>query len=143
MSRQKTKPQGGQESVTNFINAIASEEKRQDAIQLLDLMSRVTGQEPKLWGNSMIGFGSYHYKYESGREGEWFLAGFSLRKANLSIYVVSGFDTMGDLLEKLGKHKRSVGCLYIKKLHDIDMQVLEEITVRSVEIVKKRYAKYN
>ena len=143
MSRQKTKPQGGQESVTNFINAIASEEKRQDAIQLLDLMSRVTGQEPKLWGNSMIGFGSYHYKYESGREGEWFLAGFSLRKANLIIYVVSGFDTMGDLLEKLGKHKRSVGCLYIKKLHDIDMQVLEEITVRSVEIVKKRYAKYN
>lgn len=141
MSELKTKP--SDQSVEAFINAIEPEWKRTDALVILELMQRVSGKEPKMWGDAMVGFGSYHYKYETGREGDWFLTGFSPRKANLSIYIVGGFDGQEDLLADLGKHKKSVGCLYVKKLSDIDVNVLKKMIERSITTVKKRYAEYN
>ena len=92
-----------------------------------------------MWGNSIIGFGNYHYKYESGREGDWFLCGFSPRKQNLSIYLMCNFDGLEDLLTDLGKYKKSVGCLYIKKLEDINIKVLEKMIKRAIQILKNKY----
>jgi hypothetical protein len=116
-------------SVTDFINAVPEETKRQDSSVLLDMFERVTGQEPRMWGTSMIGFGKYHYKSErSTQEGDWPLAAFSPRKQNLTLYFMQGFDTLlAEPLAKLGKHKSSKSCLYINKLADVDVAVLEEV----------------
>jgi hypothetical protein len=116
-------------SVTDFINAVPEETKRQDSSVLLDMFERVTGQEPRMWGTSMIGFGKYHYKSErSTQEGDWPLAAFSPRKQNLTLYFMQGFDTLlAEPLAKLGKHKTSKSCLYINKLADVDVAVLEEV----------------
>ena len=116
-------------SVTDFINAVPEETKRQDSSVLLDMFKRVTGQEPRMWGTSMIGFGKYHYKSErSTQEGNWPLAAFSPRKQNLTLYFMQGFDTLlAEPLAKLGKHKTSKSCLYINKLADVDVAVLEEV----------------
>lgn len=116
-------------SVTDFINAVPEETKRQDSSVLLDMFKRVTGQEPRMWGTSMIGFGKYHYKSErSTQEGDWPLAAFSPRKQNLTLYFMQGFDTLlAEPLAKLGKHKTSKSCLYINKLADVDVAVLEEV----------------
>lgn len=116
-------------SVTDFINAVPEETKRQDSSVLLDMFKRVTGQEPRMWGTSMIGFGKYHYKSErSTQEGDWPLAAFSPRKKNLTLYFMQGFDTLlAEPLAKLGKHKTSKSCLYINKLADVDVAVLEEV----------------
>src|SRR5687768_15466867 len=112
-------------SVTDFINTVPDEIKRQDSFVLLELFSKVTGEQPKMWGSSIIGFGQYHYKSErSKQEGDWMLTGFSPRKQNLTLYIMPGFGAYKDLLRKLGKHKTSVGCLYINKLADIDPAVL-------------------
>lgn len=125
-------------SVTDFINSVEDTTKRQDSFVLLDLFSRVTGESPKMWGASIIGFGQYHYKSERSRqEGDWPLIAFSPRKQSLTLYVMPGFDNLGDLLEKLGKHKTSKGCLYINKLADVDMTVLEQIIKRDFEMAKK------
>lgn len=119
-------------NVTEFINKVADETKRKDSFVLLDMFSRITGQEPKMWGSSIIGFGKYHYKSErSKQEGDWPLTGFSPRKQNLTLYIMPGFDNYADLLKKLGKHKTSVGCLYINKLPDVDLGVLEELVKKS------------
>ncbi|NDJ60850.1 MAG: DUF1801 domain-containing protein [Chloroflexi bacterium] len=103
------------------------------------LMQEVTGEPPVMWG-SIVGFGRYHYRYASGREGDWFLAGFAPRKQNLSLYITAGFDEYGELLEKLGKHKIGKACLYIKKLADVDETVLRELVKRSAEHTAATYS---
>jgi len=120
-------------SVSTFLNNIEDEEKRADSFEILKIMKQVTRKEPKMWGASIIGFGDIHYKYESGREGDWFITGFSPRKQNLTLYVMGSYNPHTELLKKLGKHKTGVGCLYIKKLKDVDAKVLKELIEKSVK----------
>ncbi len=136
MSEIKTKVNDA--SVMDFIRSVPDVQKRKDSEELLKLFSAITGEQPKMWGSSIIGFGQYHYKSERSRqEGDWMLTGFSPRKQNLSLYIMSGMDENGDLLEKLGKHKRSVGCLYINRLADIDLTVLKKLITISFASMKK------
>jgi hypothetical protein len=120
-------------NVEDFLKSIDHEKKQADSFAILKLMKAVTGKEPHMWGDSIIGFGSYHYKYASGREGDWFLTGFSPRKQNLTLYIMSGFEEYDDLLSKLGKHKTGKSCLYINKLEDIDLKTLRELVRLSSE----------
>ncbi len=133
MAELKTQP--NETSVEAFLDGVSDETKRQDCHALVELMRQVTGEEPKMWGGSIVGFGSYHYKYASGREGDWFLAGFSPRKQNLTLYIMSGFSRHDELMSQLGKHKTGKSCLYVKKLADIDGDVLKELVERSVSHV--------
>ncbi len=124
-------------SVEGFLNSVEDEQKRKDCFEILKMMKQVTRESPKMWGSSIVGFGSYHYKGASGREGDWMLTGFSPRKQNLTLYLMGGFDPHKNLLKKLGKHKTSVGCLYIKNLDDVDKKVLKELVTESVKTMKK------
>lgn len=124
-------------SVEKFLNAVKDEQTRKDCYEILKLMKQVTKEEPKMWGASVVGFGSYHYIGKSGREGDWMLTGFSPRKQNLTLYLMGGFDVEKDLLKKLGKFTTSVGCLYIKKLADVDKKVLKDLVTASVKRMKK------
>jgi hypothetical protein len=124
-------------SVTDFLNSVEDEQKQEDAFTLLKIMKQITKEKPKMWGSSIVGFGSYHYKGASGREGDWLVAGFSPRKQNLTLYVQGGFNTYTDLLKKLGKHKTGVGCLYINKLSDVDAKVLQELLEKSFKAAGK------
>lgn len=124
-------------SVTKFLNSVDDEQTRKDCFEILKMMKQVTREEPKMWGSSIVGFGSYHYKGKSGREGDWMLTGFSPRKQNLTLYLMGGFDLQKDLLKKLGKFKTSVGCLYIKKLDDVDKKVLKQLVTESVKTMKR------
>ncbi|MBN2503462.1 MAG: DUF1801 domain-containing protein [Anaerolineales bacterium] len=133
------KTQQNDASVEEFLNAVKNESKRADSYRILELMREVTGEEPTMWGTSIVGYGSYHYKYASGREGDWFLAGFSPRKQNLTLYIMAGFDEYDDLMSKLGKHKTGKSCLYINKLADIDEQILRELVKKSIEYMKTAY----
>ena len=135
MAENKTQPTGA--SVDAFIAAVENERRRQDARAVLELMREVTGEEPVMWGPNIVGFGDYHYQYDSGREGDWLLAGFSPRTSNLVLYIMSGFPRHGELMEKLGKHRTGSSCLYINKLDDVDLDVLRELVRRSVEHVRK------
>ncbi len=126
-------------SVDEFLRSIPDEARRRDCWRVLEIMKSVTGEEPKLWGASMVGFGSYHYRYESGREGDWFLAGFSPRKGNLTLYMMAGFDRYAELLSRLGKYKTGKSCLYVKRLADLDETVLRELLRKSVEHMKRTY----
>ena len=128
-------------SVEKFLDAVPDEQARKDCYEILKIMKQVTKEEPKMWGASIVGFGSYHYKGASGREGDWMLTGFSPRKQNLTLYLMHGFDVHKDLLKKLGKHKTSMGCLYIKKLADVDKKVLKELVAASVKRVKSEEKK--
>jgi hypothetical protein len=142
MSTPKT--QANDASVSDFINAVTDETKRHDSFTLLELFARITGEQPRMWGSSIIGFGTYHYKSErSAQEGDWMLTGFSPRKQNLTIYIMPGFTAYADLLQKLGKHKTSVSCLYINRLADIDMAVLEELLLRSYQAMKLAHNAYS
>jgi hypothetical protein len=134
MAEPKTKQ--GDADVTGFVTSIADEGQRTDAAVLIELMQRVTGSPPAMWGTSMVGFGSYHYRYASGREGDWFLVGFAPRKQSLTVYVMDGFAEYDALLERLGKHSTGKSCLYIKRLDDVDMRVLEELLRKSVASVQ-------
>src|SRR6266516_2833349 len=136
MPENKTVPTG--QDVTAFLNGVADERKRKDSFTILDLMKQVTGLEPKMWGSSIVGFGTYHYKYESGREGDMILAGFSPRKQNLTLYNMGGFERYDDLLKKLGKHTTGKGCLYIKRLDDVDLPTLKSLIEESVKHVKQK-----
>lgn len=136
MAELKTKPNDG--DVLALLNGVEDSQKKSDCFELLDLMKEITGVDPIMWGGSIVGFGSYHYKYASGREGDWFLAGFSPRKQNISIYIMAGFSQQTDLLEKLGKHKTGKGCLYIKRLSDIDRAVLKTMIQRSVDTLSNK-----
>ena len=134
------KTQKNDQSVDAFLQTVADERKRQDCYDLLALMQEVTGAEPVMWGSSIIGFGSYHYKYASGREGEWFLTGFAPRKQNLTLYIMAGFDQYGELMSKLGKHSTGKSCLYIKRLADVDQYVLRRLVALSAEHVARTNA---
>lgn len=125
MAELKTKPTG--EDVDQFLNGISDEKKRQDCFTLVELMRQVTKAEPKLWGSSMVGFGDHHYHYASGREGETFMLGFSPRKQDLTLYGLRGSEELDQLLGKLGKYKSGKGCLYIKRLEDIDLPTLRAL----------------
>ncbi len=128
------------ESVEDFINSVENATRRQDGFKLLEIFTRITGEKPKMWGASIIGFGKYHYKSErSKQEGDWPLVGFSPRKQNLTIYIMPGFDNYADLLKRLGKHKISVGCLYLNKLADVDHDVLGALIKKSYVDMKQRY----
>ncbi len=135
------KTQKNNASVTDFIDSVEDEQKRKDAHELLKIFEKITGEKPTMWGTAIIGFGQYHYKSErSSQEGDWPLTGFSPRKANLTIYLMSGFTDQAKRLEKLGKHKVSGGsCLYIKRLSDIDVEVLKELIAASVQYMKDKH----
>lgn len=126
--------------VEEFLNTVSDSKKRQDCQVILELMQEITRATPKMWGDSIVGFGSYHYRYKSGREGDWFLTGFSPRKQNLTLYIMPGFDQFADTLEKLGKFKTGKGCLYIKKVEDVKLDVLRELIEKSVAFLKETYA---
>jgi hypothetical protein len=126
-------------NVQEFLSTIEPESKRKDSLELLQLFEQITGEEAKLWGTSIIGFGQYHYKYDSGHEGDACLTGFSPRKANLTIYIMPGFADYPKLLHKLGKCKTSVSCIYINKLVDIDIQVLSELIKRGYNDMRVKY----
>lgn len=133
------KTQQNDRDVVEFLNEIENEQRKADSFELLELLSRVTGEEPQMWGDSIVGFGTYHYKYASGREGDWPLTGFSPRKQNLTIYIMPGFERYDDIMKKLGKYKTGASCLYVKKLTDIDPALLNELVVTSVSDMKKIY----
>lgn len=139
------KTQRNKSSVKSFIDAVPDEQRRKDARAVSAIMQDVTGEKPAMWGASIVGFGSYHYKYDSGQEGDWPLVGFSPRKDNLTLYITPGFQQYGDLLEKLGKHKKGVSCLYIKSLDDVHVPTLRTLVRQSVkrmkQIVKERKKK--
>ncbi len=139
MAENKTKPTDADPQ--SFIAAVEHPTRRADAERLLTLFGEITGLEPKMWGPSLIGYGRYRYQYESGREGEFFLTGFSPRKANLSIHVMPGYryGEMEEHLLRLGKHKLGKSCLYINKLADVDMDVLEEIVRDGVDYMRAHY----
>ena len=136
MTELKTKP--NDKNVEEFLNAVENEKKRKDSFKILELMSRVTGEAPVMWGPSIVGFGSYHYKYASGQEGDWPLTGFSPRKQSLTLYIMSGFKRYDEMLKKLGKFKTGKSCLYINKLEDVNLEVLEELIGQSVDYLSKK-----
>ena len=137
MAELKTKKTSA--SVEAFLKRVADPQQREDCFTVLQMMKEATGLKPKMWGSSMVGFGSFHYKYPTGREGEWFITGFSPRKGNLSIHIMAGCARYGELLRKLGKHKTGVACLYVKQLTDIDLGVLKDLVKESFEHVCKSY----
>ena len=118
MSQLKTQPTD--KSVKAFIEAIENEERRQECLQLLSWMKKITQTEPKLWSNNIVGFDSYHYKYATGREGDWFITGFSPRKQALTLYIMAGFDRYEELMQRLGEYKTGKSCLYVKRLRDVN-----------------------
>ncbi|WP_108881624.1 DUF1801 domain-containing protein [Anderseniella sp. Alg231-50] len=136
-SDNKTKPSAA--SVKAFLNSVEHETRRADGFALLELFNRITGLKPKMWGPSIIGYGRYHYKYESGREGDFMITGFSPRKSALSIYIMPGYRDMSEKLARLGKHKTGKSCLYINKLADIDLSVLEEIVLDGISYMNTHY----
>jgi len=137
MAENKTKPTV--QKVSDFIAGIEDKQKRADCRELMKLMSGITGNRAKMWGASIVGYGKYHYKYESGREGDFFLTGFSPRKQALTLYIVSGFSINPELMEKLGKYKTGKSCLYVKKLDDIDRAVLAQLVEESVAYMREKY----
>jgi len=137
MAENKTKKNTA--SVASFLNAIEDPRKRSDAKKVAAMMRRATGKRARLWGSSIVGYGEYHYKYESGREGDWALVGFSPRKQNLAVYIMPGFDAFPALMKKLGKYKTGKSCLYLNKLDDVDHDVLEKLIGDSVKVMRKRY----
>ena len=137
MADQKTKP--NELSVERFLDQIPDEGVRDDCYELVNIMKKITGSSPKMWGTSIVGFGNYHYKYESGHEGDACLTGFSPRKQNLTLYVMPGFAEHQDLLAKLGKHKAGKGCLYVKRLADVNPPALEGLIKHSVKYLREKY----
>ncbi|MBT9317837.1 DUF1801 domain-containing protein [Leptothoe spongobia] len=137
MSGLKTQPNDA--SVDHFIQSVDNEQRRHDCLTLLPIMQRITQKEPKMWGDSMIGFGQYHYENRSGRGGDWFITGFSPRKREMTVYIMPGFDNYSALLEKLGKHRLGKSCLYIKKLSDVDVTILETLITQSIADMESMY----
>ena len=138
MAELKTQPTN--KSVKDFIDGIADETKRRDCRTIMKIMKKVTRARPKMWGSNIVGYGKYRYKYASGREGEWFTVGFSPRVQSLTLYIMSGFREYNPLMKKLGKHSTGKSCLYIKRLEDVDLNVLEELIERSVRHVERSNA---
>lgn len=137
MAELKTKKNDN--DIVEFLNGIDNEERRKDCFKLLELFEKWTDETPKMWGQSIVGFGSYHYKYDSGREGDWFLTGFSPRKHNLTIYITAGFKEYDQIMNELGKYKIGSSCLYVKSLSEIDTDKLKKLVEKSVANMKERY----
>jgi hypothetical protein len=137
MAENKTKPTDAR--VDDYLAAIEDEARRSDCAAMVKMMSKITKQPPKMWGDSIVGFGSYHYKYESGREGDACLTGFSSRKGDISVYLLASGEEQEQLLVKLGKHKMGKSCLYIRHLSDVDAGILARLVAGSVVEVKRRY----
>ena len=137
MSDLKTKQ--NEASVDAYLDSVENETRREDAQRLLALMREITGEPPKMWGSSIVGFGSYHYTYASGREGDWPIVGFAPRKRNLVLYIMPGFARYDDLLSRLGKHRTGKSCLYVNKLADVEPMVLEQLIRESVAEMQRRY----
>jgi hypothetical protein len=135
----ENKTQFNDASVEAFLDAVPDARKRRDAYAILEMMRDVTGEEPRMYGASIVGFGKYHYKYDSGREGDFILTGFSPRKQNLTLYLMGGFENDEEVRGRLGKHKVGKSCLYINKLDDVNEEVLREMVQRSVEQVRAMY----
>lgn len=121
-------------SVDKFLEGITDEQKRADCYQILKIMRSATKAEPRMWGTSIVGFGKYHYIYDSGREGDWFITGFSPRKQNITLYMTGGLDQLEELRKQLGKHSTGKGCLYINKLEDVDIKILKKLISQSVKL---------
>lgn len=126
-------------SVDDFIAAVEDEQRRKDCKAVMAIMKRVTKASPKMWGTNIVGYGSYHYKYASGQEGDWPLTGFSPRKQALTVYVMAGFEDYPELMAKLGKYKTGTSCLYVKRLSDVDAAVLEKLIAVSVKDMREHY----
>ncbi|MDE0055305.1 MAG: DUF1801 domain-containing protein [Gammaproteobacteria bacterium] len=137
MATLKTRPTDA--SIETFLDSVDNEDRREDARRVLAIMGRVTGEPARMWGTRIVGFGSYHYRYASGREGDWPLTGLSLGKRNLTVYIMPGFDEYGEMLSRLGKHRTGKSCLYVNRLRDVDLNVLEEIIRQSVADMRRRY----
>lgn len=135
MAELKTKRNDG--DVRSYLDSVENKRRREDALALLDVMGEITGEPAEMWGGSIVGFGSYHYVYDSGREGDWFLTGFAPRKASMTLYIMPGFEHYDDLLARLGKHKIGRSCLYINKLADVDMEVLRDLVAESVAHMRR------
>jgi Domain of unknown function (DU1801) len=134
MAEPKTKPTN--ESVEDFLNRIPEAERREDCFAVAKMMEEITGEKPQMWGPSIVGFGSYHYKYASGREGDWPITGFSPRKKDLTLYIMMGFEKYPELMEKLGKSSHSKSCLYIKRLSDIHVPTLKKLIKIGIKDLK-------
>jgi hypothetical protein len=137
MAELKTKPTG--ESVKAFLDGIPDKSRRADCYTVLGMMKRVTGVEPRMWGTGLVACGDYHYKYASGREGDWFLVGFASRKSALTLYITSGVERFPKLMANLGKYKAAKSCLHIKTLGDVNLSVLEDLLKKSVDHTKATY----
>ena len=133
MAKAELKTKQTEQSVAEFLGSVSDDKMRQASWKILELMQAATQAEPKMWGEGIIGFGQYHYKHASGREGDWFLTGFSPRKQNLTLYIMTGFDQYETLLGKLGKYKTGKNCLYISTLEDVDKKVLTSLIIKSVQ----------
>ncbi|MDH3744520.1 MAG: DUF1801 domain-containing protein [Acidobacteriota bacterium] len=135
MAELKTKR--NQKSVKKFLDSVENRRRREDAWAVKAMMEELTGEKAEMWGDSIVGFGSYHYKYASGREGDWFVTGFSPRKVSLTLYVMSGFSRYQELMAKLGKHKTGSSCLYINRLEDVDSKILRRLIKESVAHLRR------
>lgn len=136
MATLKTQPT--RKSVSAFLAAINDPARRADCRAVMRLMREITGARPRMWGPSIVGYGRYHYRYQSGREGDWFLTGFSPRAQSLTLYIMSGFSRYGPLMKRLGKYKTGSSCLYINRLADVDLAVLQELIEESVEFLRRK-----
>ena len=137
MAENKTKATGA--SVTDFVKSIEDSQMRADAKKVASMMRRATGKRAKMWGSSIVGYGTYHYKYDSGREGDFMVTGYSPRKRALTVYIMLGFGDFAPLMKKLGKYKTGKSCLYIRRLSDVDEKVLEQLIDRSVKLMREKY----
>ena len=139
MAKYELKTKATETGVAAFIGAVVDEKQRADAHKIVEMMERLSGHPPKMWGPSIVGFGSYHYKYASGHEGDMARIGFSPRKANIVLYITDGFANYAELMTKLGKHKLGKSCLYIKRLSDVDEVVLEQLCAESLKWMDEKY----
>tara|TARA_R110001599_G_C12040134_1_gene641065 strand:- start:339 stop:761 length:423 start_codon:yes stop_codon:yes gene_type:complete len=139
MTKAQNKTTTTEASVTDFLNSIAEEKKKNDCVLVKNLMEEITGEPAKMWGTSIVGFGNYHYKYDSGREGDSLKVGFSPRVQNLTLYIMPGFEKYDDHMSKLGKYKTGKSCLYIKKMEDIDLEILKSLIKDSYDYMTNKY----
>jgi len=139
MAKSENKTKATAKSVDEFLDAIPGEQRKKDSLVVFEMMKKITKMEPKMWGPTIVGFGQYHYKYATGREGDIFITGFSPRKQALTLYIMPGFDQYDDLMKQLGKYKTGVSCLYINKLDDVDLKVLQTLVKESFSYMKKKY----
>ncbi len=141
MAKYELKTKLNDASVEKFLKGVKDKRKQEDSFKLVDIFIKATKEKPKMWGSSIVGFGSYHYKYASGQEGDWMISGFSPRKDSFSIYAMSGIDNFIKQLEKLGKYKTGKSCIYIKSLDDVDVEVLKNLIKESFAHMKDKYIK--